>query len=76
MNKNALVDILNKNELVERVNELENQVENLTLYLSYVRVNAPGFWSILEDYFDGMGGYSEQDESKLNGLVRHFEKRG
>ena len=63
-------------KLTGRIDELENQAENLTLYLSYVRMNAPGFWSIMEDYFSGMCGYSEQDEEKLNGLIRHFEKRG
>lgn len=63
-------------KLTDLINSLENQVENLTLYLSYVRVNAPGFWSVMEEHFDGMGGYAEQDVSKMKAMIRRFEERG
>ena len=50
---------MTKQEMANRIDELENQVYNLTWYLKYIQANCPEAWRYLEAYFSGMGGYSE-----------------
>ena len=44
-------------EDVETVDELHNQVYNLSLYLAYVRDKNPELWTEMMDHFSGMGGF-------------------
>lgn len=43
----------------EIINELENQVYNLLLYLDYVKQHKPRLWARMMKHFDGMGGFPE-----------------
>lgn len=43
--------------LVDTVDELENRVKNLTLYLEYVRNADKKLWTILRKNFSGLPGF-------------------
>ena len=42
----------------DRINELENMVYNLNLYLSFIHDKHPQIFDTLMEQFDGMGGYT------------------
>lgn len=48
---------MNRKEMISLIDELENRVYNLTLYLDYVRENHPPVYENLDIYFNGLPGY-------------------
>lgn len=48
---------MDNQEMVNMIDELENRVYNLTLYLDHVRENHPLAYENLDTYFNGLPGY-------------------
>ena len=51
--------------LVDTVDELENRVANLTLYLEYVRNADKKLWTILRKNFSGLPGFVSPKRKKV-----------
>ena len=50
--------------LSDENNDMFNRIENLELYLEFIRINYPGAWKNLRKHFPGLPGHVNQKKPK------------